>query len=498
MTESSSTPRELLPTGVPGLDTVLRGGLRRGRTYMVMGLPGAGKTILANQMCFHHARGGERVLYVTLLAESHTELVNNLRHLSFFDSASVPSAISYLSAFTVLEEGGLESLLELLRREIRTSGATFLVLDGLVAAEEVAPSAQALKRFIHSLQVVTGIMGCTTLILTTGGSKGLRAEHTMVDGLIVLRQRTYGVRTVRELYVRKFRGGPHLLGRHGFEISQKGIIIYPRLETLLDVDPPVGLRGRERMDTGVAGLDEMLQGGLPAGSTTLLFGPPGRGKTLLGLSFLEAGARAGELSHYFAFYDSPNRMLAQTEGVGMKLAPLIERGTLEVSYRPPTENLLDKLGVELLHLIRERQVRRLFIDGYDALQNAAVKSSRMTSFMAALINECRARGVTLMYSAEVPAAFGLTVKLPLKGLSMATENILFLRCAELNSRLHRFICTLKLRNSGYDHSLRELTISEKGLAVGRTFEDAQQLVTGLARSSTPRAPRVGRTKRRSR
>ena len=498
MTDSHPPPpREVLPTGIPGLDTVLSGGLRRGRTYMVMGLPGAGKTILANQMSFHHARGGERVMYVTLLAESHTELVNNLRPLSFFDDTSVPTSITYLSAFTVLEEGGLESLLELIRKEIRSRGATFLVLDGLVAAEEVAPSPQALKRFIHSLQVVTGIMGCTTVILTTGGSRGLRAEHTMVDGLIVLRQRTLGARMVRELYVRKFRGAPHLLGRHGFEITQDGLVVYPRLETLLSVDPPLGLEGKGRLSLGIPGLDTMLQGGLPAGSTTLLFGPPGSGKTLLGLSFLAEGARQGQRGHYFAFYDSPLRMLAQAQGIGLHLEPLITRGDLEVSFRPPTENLLDKLGLQLLALIRERRVTRLFIDGYDALQNSAVKPGRMTSFMAALINECRGRGVTMMYSAETPTAFSTTVRFPLPGLSMATENILYLRCVELRSELRRFICALKVRNSGYDQALRELLISEKGLEVGQTFEDAQQLVTGLARSTSPGERRKGRSARRS-
>ncbi|RYZ44649.1 MAG: Circadian clock protein KaiC, partial [Myxococcaceae bacterium] len=171
-------------TGIPGLDTVLCGGLRKGRMYMVLGLPGAGKTILANQVCFHQATQGCRILYLTLLAESHTELVRNLQTLSFFDPACVPGSISYLSAFTTLEQGGLDALAELIRKEIKAHKASLLVLDGLLAAEELAPSRQALKKFIHGLQVVTSLIGCTTLVLTTGGEKGLRAEHTMVDGLI--------------------------------------------------------------------------------------------------------------------------------------------------------------------------------------------------------------------------------------------------------------------------------------------------------------------------
>lgn len=488
MTERSPRGEERLRTGIPGLDTVLRGGFRTGRTYMLMGLPGAGKTILANQVCFHHAANGGRVLYLTLLAESHTELVANLRSLTFFDGSRLPESVTYLSAFTVLEQGGLEALSELIRKEIRTQKATLLVLDGLVAAEEVAPSPQALKKFIHGLQVVTNLVDCTTLVLTTGGGRGLGAEHTMVDGLLILKQRMFGARSIRELVVRKFRGSDYLLGKHSFEITRDGIILYPRLETLVDEGAPPPRLGDMRSAFGIKGLDRMLSGGIPSGSSTLLLGPSGSGKTLLGLNFLAEGARQGERGHYFAFYDSPERMLMQTSLVGMKLEPLIQRGDLEVSFRVPTENILDKLGAQLLEAIRERGVKRLFLDGYDALQTAAVRRTRSARFLTALVNECRLRGVTLLFSVETTTAFGPQVEFPMRGISMVAENVLFLRLAELRSELRHFICALKVRNSGYDHALRELTIGPKGLAVGGTFEDAQALMTGVARTGT-RAPR---------
>ncbi|MFP2924827.1 RAD55 family ATPase [Pyxidicoccus sp. 3LG] len=481
MTGSSQRQVERLPTGIPGLDTVLLGGFRKGLTYMLMGLPGAGKTILANQVCFHHAAQGGRVLYITLLAESHTELVSNLSTLSFFDSSRLPSAITYLSAFSTLEQGGLEALAELIRKETKAQKATLLVLDGLVAAEELAPSPQALKKFVHGLQVVASLVGCTTLVLTSGAGRGFRAEHTMVDGLLVLKQRTFGTRVIRELTVRKFRGSDYLLGKHSFEITGDGIVLYPRMETLAGTGVPPESRSKARLAFGVPGMDGMLSGGLPSGSTTILLGPSGSGKTLLGMSFLAEGARRGERGHYFAFYDSPERMLAQTAGVGMELKSLVESGDLEVSYRPPTENVIDKLGMELLQAIRERGVRRLFVDGYDALEKASVRPLRVARFLAALVNECRRWDVTLVYSMETPVVFGPEVSFPLRGTSMVTENILFLRMAEVRSRLRRFVSILKMRNSPYDHSLRELLISEQGLEVGETFEDAQMLMTGLAR-----------------
>ncbi|ATB50656.1 ATPase domain-containing protein [Corallococcus macrosporus] len=490
MTEGTPRVAERISTGIPGLDTVLHGGLRKARTYMLLGLPGSGKTIFANQVCFHHAsRHGGRVLYLTLLAESHTELVGNLSSLSFFDPTLLPNAITYLSAFTVLEQGGLDALAELIRKETKNHQATLLVLDGLVAAEEVAPSQQAIKKFIHGLQVVTGLMGCTTLILTTGRGQGLRAEHTMVDGLLLLKQRMFGARAVRELFVRKFRGSPYLLGKHSFDITQDGLVVYPRLEVLAESGPPPGPPLEAKCALGIPGLDTMLSGGVPQGSTTILLGPPGSGKTLLGLNFLAEGARRGERVHYFAFYDSPERMVAQAAGIGLDLKPLIDRGDFEVSFRPPTENLLDKLGVQLLDVIRTHGVRRLFLDGYDALRRAAIRMPRVSRFLAALVNECRMRGVTLLYSVEAAAAFGPEVAFPMKGISMVAENVLFLRQAELDSELRRFVTVLKLRNSPHDVALRELRISSNGMEVTGTFTDVESMMTGLPRTTARSEPR---------
>jgi circadian clock protein KaiC len=490
MTERRASQNERLPTGVPGLDTLLRGGFIKGSVYMVMGMPGAGKTILANQVCFHHVASGGRALYITLLAESHTRMIGNLRPMAFFEPARIPESMAYLSAFSVLEEGGLEALLDLLRKEMKAHEATLLVLDGLVAAEEVATTERAFKKFIHALQVTTGLVGCTTLLLTTGGGKGLRAEHTMVDGLLIMRERTFGVRAVRDLTIRKFRGSGHLRGPHTFEISERGITVYPRLEALVAEEGVSEVSSEGRKGFGIKGFDKMLGDGISAGSSTMLLGTPGSGKTLLGLHFLAEGARRGELGHYFAFYDSPQRVIEQAANIGLRLEPLIEKGQLELSFRPPMETPLDILGAQLFALIRERKVRRLFVDGFDALSKAVIHKPRITRFMAALVNECRARGVTLLFTVETKTIFGFELNFPVRGISMIAENILFLRCAELRARMCRFISVLKLRTSEHDGSLQHFRITRRGFELGEPLEDAQFLLSGLALPLPPtRAPR---------
>jgi len=491
---------ERLATGISGLDTLLHGGFVKSAVYMVLGMPGAGKTILANQVCFHHVSRGGRALYVTLLAESHTRMISNLRPMEFFDSSRISDSMMYLSAYSVLEEGGLEALLELLRKEVKAHKATLLVLDGLVAAEEMAPTQLAFKRFIHGVQVTTAMVNCTALLLTTGSGQGLKTEHTMVDGLVVMRERTSGVRTTRELSVRKFRGSGHYRGQHSFDISSRGIAVYPRIEALIEQQGAQDMPTDGRKGFGIKRLDEMLDGGLFQGSSTMLFGTSGSGKTLLGLHFLAEGARNKELGHYFAFYDTPKRVCEQTAGVGLHLEPLLKKGYLELSFRPPLESSLDALGLELITLIRERGVRRLFLDGFDALSRAAIHKGRIGRFMAALVNECRSRGVALLFTAEAQTIFGDELRFPIRGVSMICENILFLRISELGSELRNFISVMKLRNSGHDHSLREFRISRKGLEVGDALADAHRVMTGipLASGGAQKKPRKGLLRGRGR
>ena len=178
-TTTDAPALERLSSGIPGLDTVLGGGFFRSGVYILHGLPGSGKTIFANQLCFAHVAAGGTAVYVTLLAESHSRMLQHIRALRFFDETAIPERLTYLSAFHQLETGGLKGLVELLRREMRARSASVLVLDGLVAAAEVAQSDSELKRFVHELQTSAVFHGCTAFLLTSGSPHRVQAEHTM-------------------------------------------------------------------------------------------------------------------------------------------------------------------------------------------------------------------------------------------------------------------------------------------------------------------------------
>jgi circadian clock protein KaiC len=491
-------PEDRVSTGVPGLDTILHGGLLRGGVYMLQGRPGAGKTILANQVCFHHMTQGGRVVYATLLAESHARLIFNLEPMSFFDGSRIPEQLFYMSAFSILEEGGLKGLVEVLRREVRSRKASLLVVDGLVAAEETAETKKDFKKFIHELQTHVSLMGCTILLLTSGGADSVRAEHTMVDGFLELTDNRLGRRTERELEVKKFRGSSYLRGGHAFQITRDGIVVHPRIEALLQEPSREDLCKQARVTTGIAHLDEMLKGGVPCASTTMVLGPSGSGKTTFGLHFLDACSKA-EPGLLFSFYETPPRLLLKARSVGLDLEKKYREGSLRILWFPPTERILDALGNRLLEDVRERGVLRLFVDGIDGFHKAAAHPDRISHFLTALNNELRVLGVTTLYTAELPELFSAKVELPINGISHIVENMVLLRFVEMRARLYRMLSVLKVRDSEYDSALREYHITPKGVELADTFQSAESILSGRAQPAKKAgAKKRALLKRRSR
>jgi circadian clock protein KaiC len=492
------TPFPRVSTGIAGLDTILGGGVMRGGIYIVQGDPGAGKTILANQIGFHHfaAITKANALFVTLLAENHARMLSNIRPLSFFDGSRIPDRLTYLSALSEFREGGLKALTDLLRREIMRRRSTVLVLDGLVSAQASEMSNQAFKEFVHSLQELALATDCT-MFLITNVSIGVSPEQTMVDGLIELSDRSYGSRSESDLHVRKFRGSPFLRGRHSYKITNDGIRVYPRIETLL-AHPTQPDQGRaDRHSTGVAKLDELLGGGLPGASTTMVMGPSGAGKTTLGMHFLSKSSKK-EPGLLFGFYETPARILSNTAQNCPQLPPLVASGVVEILWQPPTDDMLDAYGQRLLEAVHRRKVRRLFIDGLSGLMKAAVEPGRMDHFFTALANELRVLKVTTVYTLEVPDILGPAIRVPLDDISSIAENMVLLRYIELRSQLYRLLSVLKVRGSNFDASLHEFKITGKGMEIENTADTAESIMSSFGQRAEGLTPSKGASRRKSR
>lgn len=466
-----------MSTGVPGFDRILDGGLVKGGVHLLQGVPGAGKTVLSNQMCFSHVAGGGRALYATLLAESSAHMMQHISTLDFFDASVVPSALSYISAYSAMA-GGLKDVMKLLTAEFRSRKPGLLVIDGLAIAN-VTFSPVELKEFIHELQVAGEAYGCTTLILTTGAHRTYQPEETMVDGIITLQRTLHGTRSLREVEVLKMRGSSAVFGRHSMVITGAGVTVFPRLEALLGdpnaIPAPVG----QPLGTGIHRLDCMMGGGLPQGSTTMLLGPSGTGKTTLGLHFL-AKSTVEEPGLLFGFFEGPSRLGKKAQNFGLPFRELVDADALTVMCFPPTEQILDDLGAQLLSALHKKNVKRLLIDGLDGFELATPDRNRVIPFFTALANELRIMGVTTVFTCEAPQTLGLKIEVPVTGTSGFAENIILLHWLQSRAQLHRLLSIIKVRDSEFDMSLHEYSITGQGIVLADNPDSARALLTGAS------------------
>lgn len=482
---SESSALERLPSRIPGLDTVLGGGFFRAGVYIVQGLPGSGKTIFANQVCYGHVAAGGSAVYMTLLAESHARMLQHIRTLRFFDERAIPDKLSYLSAFHDLESDGLKGLVALLRREMRARHVGVLVLDGLVAAAEAAETDRDLKKFIHEVQTSAVFHGCTVFLLTSGSPQRINAEHTMVDGIIELEDRLYEARAERAIQIRKFRGAGSLRGRHAFRITDDGLEVFPRIESLFSEPPEAGMSSGA-LSTGVTSLDALIASrGFPAGSATVVIGSTGTGKTTLGLHFLGRCTRE-EPGLLFGFFESPTRVRAKARAFGIDVDALESSGALSLSWHSQGEHVMDELGHHLISEVTARGVKRLVIDGLSGFFESAVHPERTSRFFSCLVNELRRRGVTVLLTLETRDAIGSAVYTPY-GVSGFVDNLIFLRFVEHAGRVKRLLTITKMRDTDFDSGLHALEIGSSGMRIAGLFVSDGDVIPSAEPLDVPHA-----------
>jgi circadian clock protein KaiC len=479
--EGMNNQSDRLQTGIPGLDTILGGGVFHGGIYIIQGQAGAGKTILGNQICFAHAASGRRSLYITLLAESHSRMIGHMQRMDFFDQSAIPDRVSFIGAFKILDDDGLRGLLDVVRREVRARQIKTLVLDGLITVREKASSDLELKKFIHELQAQGAFTDCTMFLLTSAfDSQKSSPEHTMVDGLIELQTSLHGRRAERELQVHKLRGGWFMGGRHSYRIGDSGISAFPRTEAMLETPSVWDSADGPKVSTGIAGLDKMMGGGVDQHSVSVVLGPAGSGKTTAGLQFL-LGGPVGEPVMHFGFHENP--MALTIKARALKLPIDARKDAVHLLWRPQTEAILDEVVKELLSTLKQHGIRRLVIDGIEGFAKLTDEVKRITAFLSALCNELRAQGVTTLATAETDH-IGVIPGQPLAGvtptgLSPVAENIVALRLAALRSETHRLITVLKARDSKIDMRMRRFEIVEGGIALDDDFARAESILRDI-------------------
>lgn len=457
-----------LQSGIEGLDELLKGGFVSGSSYIIQGRPGSGKTILANQIGFNHVRDGGRVLFATLLAEPHERLFQFLSTLSFFDKDRIGEEIQFISAFDTMENEGLDEVVKLLRREISRQKSTVMILDGLLNARSKADSPLNTKRFISELQGHAAFAGCTVFFLTSSQLDDGSPEHTMVDGVLELGEEQIGTRLVRRIKMRKTRGSAALAGDHECEITDDGLVVYPRLESTVTHSAMRDSHTLSLVPSGLASLDSFIGGGLVSSSVSLIMGPSGAGKTSVGVNFL-AESTVEEPGLHFGFYESPQRLRLKAKALGRDFEALEAAGALSLVWRSITTEKIDKLAIELLRMVEQKSIRRVFIDSLGGMARTAADRSRILDLYTALMGELRSRNVTVVASWEVRSILGEVIDAPASDLSGIVDNLLLVRFAETDGELKRHLSILKVRDSAYDPALLELVIGNQGIDVRKAF-----------------------------
>jgi circadian clock protein KaiC len=466
---------ERIHTGNTQLDRILGGGVPIGSLVVIAGAPGTGKTILAQQISFSNGTPENRAIYYTTLSEPHSKMVRHLEGFDFFDGSKLGVTVELNHLSTLAREGDLADAVDEVVRHTFDVSPSVVVIDSTKALHEAMEHAEHFRQIVYDL--ASRIAHTNSVLIFVGeyslADVATAPEFAVADAIIYLSNQSEGVLDQRLLRVLKLRGSDYLSGTHTYNIQPHGLVVYPRQEAMHSAAAEAGAA---RVPAGVPGLDEMIGGGIPETSVTLVAGPSGGGKTVIGLHFVAEGLRLGERCAYVSLQESEAQLLSKAHAFGWDFKDAVAKGTLVVRHFEPVELNLDKAAADMIALADE-SVKRIVIDSMGELEHASHGSDRFPDYLWALMSGLRARGATVMVTSETAAFFGPSFELA-RGLSFVVDNVILLRYTELESEIKRALSVVKMRESDHVKSLVEFEIGEKGAFVKGKFAGMAGVMTG--------------------
>jgi circadian clock protein KaiC len=473
-----------LPTGVRGLDEVLGGGIPEFSFNLIAGGPGGGKTTLAHQIMFAAASPERPALYVTILGEPPLKMLRYQQQYGFFDATKVRTCIRFLHLGAELLEHGLETVLARIVKEVETTNPKLVFVDSFraVVRKSMEAGQMELQSFVQRLSLhLTGWEATTFLI---GEYEEAEAESnpifTVADGIIWLSQAVSRNSVVRKVQVVKMRGQSTIPGLHTLKISDEGLRIYPRLPNPEHAPAPVR-DGSVRRKTGIAGLDEMLGGGVPTGYSVMVVGPSGSGKTVLATQFIREGINSGERCVIAVFEKPPNEYLATTPAAE-GLSELVAKGQLAMLYLRPLDLSVDETMDEISAAVTRVGATRVVIDSLMGFELALAPSFRddFRESLYRMVGSLTKLGITVMMTAELTDSY-TELKLSPHEISFLADGIIVQRYAELAGQIRRLMFVAKMR--GFEHSkdMRLYEVGPEGIELGEPLHQYEGILSGTAR-----------------
>ena len=453
---------ERLPSGVPGLDEVLDGGLPANAINLIVGLPGTGKTLLAQQYLFENATIDRPAVYVSTISEPLDKIVRYGQTLGFFDADAIGRSVFFEDLGGALLKEGIPGALERVEQIINQRKPEMLVIDSFKPLAVFADSRPEYRRFLYELAVRVSIRPLNNLWLGeyTATDIGTAPEFAIADAVIWLTSIRYEQREIRQLQVLKLRGSGFPSGRHSYRLSADGMSVFPRLA---DQAEQVEYKFETRhVSSGVKSLDSVLGRGYRAGSSTLVIGPSGAGKTVLGLHFALEGAREGDTTVFATFDENPSQIAAAAASFGWSF----DVPEIHLVYRSAVDLHLDEWVYELLELVESGDVRRVVIDGLANLRAAAQDPTRFQEYLYSLVQRFARNAVTFMMSLESAELFTPS-RLSDVPLSQIADNVLVLQFVHRDGEYRRALTVLKSRGAKTEPRLSEYTIGTNGIELSQ-------------------------------
>ncbi len=476
---------ELVSTGIAGLDQILDGGLRRGSCTLLEGVPGTGKTTLGLRFVHHGASAADEPGIVITFEQFPEQMVDDAAQFGW-DIQSLEEQ-GRMRIMCTSPEVFLDQLSEVggvVDRLVSEMGARRVLIDSASHLAQICKDEAEQRNQFYSM--INGLKraGLTTIVtkeLETAQVRQIPFEEYLCDTVIRLDNRMVGSsRRRRFIEVVKSRGQAHRMGRHGFQITDDGPVVYPRWDPEPVAEPETC--PSRRQSTGVKGLDRMLNGGLIAASATLVAGSAGVGKTTLGLQFLCNGAGEDEPGVYVTFEESPGRLVCQAEGFGLQLNELCSDDMISIIHEAPTTVRFEKLLIDVMHEVDRIGAKRVVFDSVTDLDMAFPDKEGVREGVYELVSMLQSRGVTSVLTTEVPELFGQTYVSD-EHLSIIVDTIILMKYLELESEIQRAVSVLKMRGSGHDTGIWRYIIRNRGIEVQSRFEGAEGVMAGAARTT---------------
>lgn len=490
----------LLGVGISGINDILRGGLPANCLYLITGAPGSGKTTMAIQFLLEGVRRGERTLYITL-SESRRELSLVARshgwQMAGIDICElIPSerSLSTDAQLTVFNPSEIElgETTDAIIAAVNEHSPTRVVIDSLSELRLVAQSTLRYRRQILALKQFLSGKACTVLLLDDGTGDGSKEQlESIAHGVIVLEQLVYQYGSERRrLRVMKMRGVPFRGGYHDFTIKRGGVDVYPRLiaSEHHTVFPEADLL------SGNAELDALLGGGLPLGTSTLLLGPAGTGKSTVATQFAVAAAKRGEHAAMFIFDENYGTFRSRSQKLGVAIDPHIESGMLSVQQVDPAEMSSGELAAAIRRAVdgsNGTRARVIVIDSLNGYLNAMPEEKFLTAQLHELLAYLGQQGVVTLLSVTQSGMVGANMSTPVDTTYLA-DNVILFRYFEAHGHVRRAISVVKKRSGKHELTIRELTVSEKGLEIGEPLAEFQGILTGVPTFHGDRQSLLGR------